>query len=129
MKVDREKTCPLLLRVFPRLGGPHRPDDYDVRRGLPKDEVQIYTWPDATLAELAELLRAVPPANSKPRARLVFALAYPDRSGRPLMRQIGTVLPPGGQHVRAEELKTLRELRFETGAFFVLLNSARSARC
>jgi histone deacetylase complex subunit SAP18 len=43
------QVCPLLLRVFPRLGAHHQLDAF-VRRGdEPKDEVQIYTWMDATL--------------------------------------------------------------------------------
>lgn len=43
------QVCPLLLRVFPRLGAHHQLEDF-VRRGdEPKDEVQVYTWMDATL--------------------------------------------------------------------------------
>ncbi|XP_060674252.1 uncharacterized protein LOC107430153 isoform X2 [Ziziphus jujuba] len=53
--VDREKTCPLLLRVFTKLGGHHSEEDFAVRGKEPKDEVQIYTWKDATLRELTDL--------------------------------------------------------------------------
>ena len=84
------QRCPLLLRVFPKLGGHHRPEEFPARGPLPKDEfqarpsraqrpaedkpygaalttepatplfylaAQIYTWPDATLRELADLVR------------------------------------------------------------------------
>ncbi|CAO2820005.1 unnamed protein product [Amaranthus hypochondriacus] len=55
--VDREKTCPLLLRVFTKIGGHHTQEDFSVRGKEPKDEVQIYTWMDATLRELTDLVR------------------------------------------------------------------------
>ncbi|GMP43102.1 hypothetical protein CsSME_00012602 [Camellia sinensis var. sinensis] len=54
--VDREKTCPLLLRVFTKIGGHHTDSDFAVRGKEPKDEVQIYTWKDATLRELTDLV-------------------------------------------------------------------------
>lgn len=43
------QVCPLLLRVFPRLGAHHQLEDFARRGDEPKDEVQIYTWMDATL--------------------------------------------------------------------------------
>ncbi|TKY63806.1 Histone deacetylase complex subunit SAP18 [Spatholobus suberectus] len=61
--VDREKTCPLLLRVFTKIGGHHTMEDFAVRGKEPKDEVQIYTWKDATLRELTDLVTI--PLHSK----------------------------------------------------------------
>ena len=51
-EVDRERVCPLLLRVFPRVGGHARESAFATRARLPAREVQIYTWPDATLREV-----------------------------------------------------------------------------
>ncbi|KAL0621375.1 Histone deacetylase complex subunit SAP18 [Plecturocebus cupreus] len=48
--VDREKTCPLLLRVFTTNGRHHRMGR--VFGNVPPSELQIYTWMDATLKEL-----------------------------------------------------------------------------
>lgn len=45
--IDREKTCPLLLRAFPKLGGHHRLEDFG-RAGLPRDEVQVSPRPVCT---------------------------------------------------------------------------------
>ena len=45
----RAQVCPLLLRVFPRLGAHHQLDAFARRGEEPKDEVQVYTWMDATL--------------------------------------------------------------------------------
>ena len=41
--VDREKTCPLLLRVFVGKRGHHRTEEFQ-RGRLPEDELQMYTW-------------------------------------------------------------------------------------
>jgi Sin3 associated polypeptide p18 (SAP18) len=54
------QVCPLLLRVFPKLGGHHRLEEFvRVRSTELDDEVQIYTWPDATLRELSDLVKEV----------------------------------------------------------------------
>lgn len=38
-------------------GGHHTNEEFAVRGKEPKDEVQIYTWKDATLRELTDLVR------------------------------------------------------------------------
>ena len=53
VKVDREKTCPFLLRVFHKEGGPLRVEEFDGGK-VPGEEVQIYSWMDANLRELSE---------------------------------------------------------------------------
>ena len=54
----------------------------------PRDEVQVYTWPDATLRELTDLVKEVQPAARRSTARLDFALVYPDKRGRNVMRVV-----------------------------------------
>eukprot|EP00775_Hariotina_reticulata_P001833 gene1833-2165_t len=39
--VDREKTTPLLLRVFPKRGAHHRLEEFAKRGHEPEDEVQV----------------------------------------------------------------------------------------
>ena len=51
-EVDRERVCPLLLRVFPKAGSHHVASAFARHDRLPGGEVQIYTWPDATLREV-----------------------------------------------------------------------------
>ncbi len=41
-------------------GSHHQLEEYRVRNQEPKSEVQIYTWADATLRELTDLLKEVP---------------------------------------------------------------------
>lgn len=110
--IDREKTCPLLLRVFPKMGGHHRVEDFGDRE--PKDEVQIYTWKDASLRELTELIKEVQPFARRRGARLSFAFIYPDRKGRNVMRQVGVTQSSPRQGL-ADDNKTLDELSFQTG--------------
>ncbi len=105
--------CPLLLRVFPRPGGQHRVQDFD-RDALPAGEVHIYTWQDATLREIADLLGAACEPARRPSAHLALALVYPDRSGRNVMRPIGGV---HASRPSADDSATLRAVKFQTGDY------------
>nr|KJB41170.1 hypothetical protein B456_007G093600 [Gossypium raimondii] len=111
--VDREKTCPLLLRVFTKIGGHHSKEDFAVRGKEPKDEVQIYTWKDATLRELTDLVKEVAPAARRRDARLSFAFVYPDKNGRFV---VGKTFSYGNVR-RLDDSKTLGELSFEIGDY------------
>lgn len=55
---------------------------------------QIYTWHDATLRELCDLVKEVNPLARQRNARLGFAFVYPDKRGVNVMRQVrcGAVL-------------------------------------
>eukprot|EP00245_Coleochaete_scutata_P009818 TRINITY_DN3327_c0_g1_i1.p1 TRINITY_DN3327_c0_g1~~TRINITY_DN3327_c0_g1_i1.p1 ORF type:complete len:160 (-),score=20.20 TRINITY_DN3327_c0_g1_i1:36-470(-) len=113
--IDREKTCPLLLRVFTRNGGHHTLDEFAQRGREPKDEVQIYTWPDATLREITELVKEVQPSARRRDAHLSFAFVYPDRRGRNVMRVVGKTT--SGNPRGTDDSKSLAELMFQTGDF------------
>lgn len=98
LRVDRERTCPFLLPIFVRQGDHSPPTAYHGLEGVPSDlhvsEMHIYTWEDATLLELAELVReriedvrtkrafrdeAGPATKRFPDQH--FCLVYPDREG------------------------------------------------
>ncbi|OAV97091.1 hypothetical protein PTTG_05784 [Puccinia triticina 1-1 BBBD Race 1] len=77
--VDREKTCPFLLRVFVKPGSHHDPErDYQVPDRLPvSNECQLYAWKDTTLRDIClQLLDSNPSIKSnlplKFSIRLVF---------------------------------------------------------
>uniref|UniRef100_A0A7S1STK2 Histone deacetylase complex subunit SAP18 n=1 Tax=Tetraselmis chuii TaxID=63592 RepID=A0A7S1STK2_9CHLO len=112
--IDREKTCPLLLRVFPKLGSHHKLEEYQRNGELPKGEVQVYTWMDATLRELTDLVKEVQPAARKQNARLQFSFVYPDRKGHNVMRAVGSVISgrPGD-----DDKKNLKMLNFQIGDY------------
>ena len=73
--VDREKTCPLLLRVFTSKDRHHRPDDFG-RNQTPANELQVYTWMDATLKEITNLVKEVHPESRKKGMIFDFAICY-----------------------------------------------------
>uniref|UniRef100_A0A5B6ZFB9 18 kDa Sin3-associated polypeptide n=1 Tax=Davidia involucrata TaxID=16924 RepID=A0A5B6ZFB9_DAVIN len=115
--VDREKTCPLLLRVFTKIGGHHSDADFAVRGKEPKDEVQIYTWKDATLRELTDLVKEVAPEARRRDAMLSFAFVYPDKHGRFVVREVGrTFSYPNGRRPDSGS-KTLAESSFQIGDY------------
>ncbi|XP_013748136.1 histone deacetylase complex subunit SAP18-like isoform X1 [Brassica napus] len=115
--VDREKTCPLLLRVFTKqTGGHHTKEDYAVRGKEPKDEVQIYTWKDANLRELTDLVKEVSVAARRRDARLSFAFVYPDKNGRFIVRQVGQTMSYPNRK-QPDDSKTLADLHFEIGDY------------
>lgn len=114
-QIDREKVCPLLLRVFTKQGSHHKLEEYHVRNQEPKSEVQIYTWADATLRELTDLLKEVQPAAKRINARLEFAFVYPDKRGRNVMRLVGASI--SGKPGMEDDRKSLKQLNFQTGDF------------
>ncbi|KAL6493087.1 hypothetical protein OROGR_032846 [Orobanche gracilis] len=115
--VDREKTCPLLLRVFTKVGSHHTDDDFAVRGKEPKDEVQIYTWMDATLRELTDLVKEVAPEARRRDALLSFAFVYPDKHGRFVVREVGrTFSLPNGRRPDSGS-KALGDLSFQIGDY------------
>ncbi|KAI9173473.1 hypothetical protein LWI28_001855 [Acer negundo] len=114
--VDREKTCPLLLRVFTKVESHHTAEDFAVRGKEPKDEVQIYTWKDATLRELTDLVKEVAPEARRRNAKLSFAFVYPDKRGRFVLRQVGMTHSYGNGR-RLDDSRALAELNFEIGDY------------
>ncbi|CAN6485175.1 unnamed protein product [Victoria cruziana] len=114
--IDREKTCPLLLRVFTKIGTHHTKEDFAVRGKEPKDEVQIYTWKDATLRELTDLVKEVAPAARRRDAKLSFAFVYPDKHGRFVVTQVGMTHSYGNGR-RLDDGKSLAELKFQIGDY------------
>ena len=105
-EVDRTKQCPMLLRCFWKLDGHTEAVEYaQASKGsLPAQEIQIHTWPDCTLRELADLIQDANPVARDGRIRLSFALVYPTREGRFTMREISSLSGrQGGADVGAGE--------------------------
>lgn len=111
--VDREKTCPLLLRVFTSYGKHNPVAEYN--NGFPPNQLQIYTWMDATLRELTNLIREVNPEAQQRGTTFCFTLLTPERgTSRFHVRDIGqTVL---GQKT-PDENKSLQQCRFIIGDY------------
>ncbi|PNT03280.3 hypothetical protein POPTR_014G074000v4, partial [Populus trichocarpa] len=113
--IDREKTCTLLLRFFYQVGEHHSKEDFAVRGKEPKDEVQIYTWKDATLHELTDLVRVVTPAAKRRDARLSFAFIFPDTNDRFVVREVGKT--DSHRNGKLDDNKALAQLGFQIGDY------------
>jgi histone deacetylase complex subunit SAP18 len=115
IKVDREKTTPMLIRVFTKLGGHHIEDtDYRDKTPPPDEELQIYTWKDCTLRELVTLIKQERPAARQRNGRLSIAFVSPDKNGRMMMRYVAAI---HAHRPSREDEKTLHELRYEPGDY------------
>lgn len=103
----------MLLRVFCNVGGHHSAEEFQGQ--LPSEtEMQIYTWPDATLKELSNLIKGVKQAARQPDARLSFAFVYPDKSGKNTVRKVGMTQ---GSRRTADDQRSLQSLAFEIGDY------------
>uniref|UniRef100_M3XNF1 Histone deacetylase complex subunit SAP18 n=1 Tax=Mustela putorius furo TaxID=9669 RepID=M3XNF1_MUSPF len=77
--IDREKTCPLLLRVFTTNNGRHHRMDEFSRGNVPSSELQIYTWWRNSLSTLLSVTRglwAQLPESSKEGPGRNFFLSF-----------------------------------------------------
>ncbi|KAG2182296.1 hypothetical protein INT43_007223 [Umbelopsis isabellina] len=116
--VDREKDCPFLLRLFCKSGGHHSGNDFDLKRVPSKDELQLYTWQDATLEEIAQLIMDVYPEAQLPDARLSFRLVYLDsQRARYTFKDIGRVAVNPKAANQTDHQKTLDSARFMIGDY------------
>uniref|UniRef100_K3WSX0 Histone deacetylase complex subunit SAP18 n=1 Tax=Globisporangium ultimum (strain ATCC 200006 / CBS 805.95 / DAOM BR144) TaxID=431595 RepID=K3WSX0_GLOUD len=114
--IDRETHCPFLLRVFCSTGGPHRKEDFEKLDENPiEDELHIYTWPDATLREIADLVQDSNSDARRSSARMGFSIVSQIRDGRIVMRKVGWV--NSNRRKTGDEDKTLAALRFEPGDY------------
>lgn len=81
--IDRAVVCPVLLRCFWKV---HQHLGVTAFRQINKDvypeqEVQIYTWPDASLREITELLKDAIPMLQDDLAQVSFRLVFVDKGG------------------------------------------------
>jgi hypothetical protein len=92
-KIDREKTCPFLLRAFFTLDEFHQADAFTLEQLPVEDEIHLYTWKDATLRELMYLVQEIrPDIQEKSDARLNFRIVYLDQiRDRYATRDLGSV--------------------------------------
>ncbi|XP_057714426.1 histone deacetylase complex subunit SAP18 [Corythoichthys intestinalis] len=113
--IDREKTCPLLLRVFTTNNGRHHRQEEFARGNVPSSELQIYTWMDATLRELTSLVKEVYPEARKKGTHFSFAIVYPDLRGKVYrFKDIGNTV--SGKKC-ADDSMTLQSQRFQIGDY------------
>ncbi|ESO03553.1 hypothetical protein HELRODRAFT_173254 [Helobdella robusta] len=112
--VDRSKICPVLLRVFIGKGRHNSTSEY-ARGKTPSHEVQLYTWMDATLKELMNLIRALGDEGRQKGSQFEFSVVYADlRSPNFKMRDIGKTIVGNATQ---DDFATLLSKKFQIGDF------------
>jgi histone deacetylase complex subunit SAP18 len=88
--IDRPSTTPVFLRCFWKLQRHHHIAEYrNVSKDVfPSREVQVYTWPDATLREITELLKEAIQEIREPMVLLHYNLVCVDRIGQWIMKPV-----------------------------------------
>eukprot|EP00997_Jenningsia_sp_PLL12_P006962 NODE_3554_length_760_cov_64.586498_g2976_i0.p1 GENE.NODE_3554_length_760_cov_64.586498_g2976_i0~~NODE_3554_length_760_cov_64.586498_g2976_i0.p1 ORF type:complete len:131 (+),score=45.50 NODE_3554_length_760_cov_64.586498_g2976_i0:272-664(+) len=115
-EINRQEVCPLLLRVFVKKGEHHRPEQFQNRAAdLVDDEVHIYTWKDATLLELTQLIQQVKPFTKESNALLHFNLVQASK-GVFTERHIGAVKSDTARRGE-DDRKTLYDTNFRIGDY------------
>ncbi|KAL0484965.1 histone deacetylase complex subunit SAP18 [Acrasis kona] len=115
-QLDRTKTCPFMLRLFWKTDGNHSLELFDNQSKLPTDEMlTIYTWKDATLSELFELIQQQVPEANEDGVTIEFRVIFINfNQGKALSRPLGKVT---NKRKTEDDNKTLQSLRFEVGDF------------
>ncbi|KAI6190192.1 putative Sin3 associated polypeptide p18 [Aphelenchoides bicaudatus] len=126
--IDREKVCPLLLRIFVSNGRHNLSSDYN-NGSTPSNELQIYTWLDCTLRELSDLIKDVNTDSRKRGTEFRFCVVTPHpRSSRFVLNDIGIVT---NNERGPDDNKTLSSSSFAVGDYIdvaiVLPGSSQSS--
>ncbi|CAG0917060.1 unnamed protein product [Notodromas monacha] len=110
--IDRERTCPLLLRLFYQIGRHHAPHEYTQGK-TPLNELQIYTWLDASLKELTSLITDVNPDARRRGTHFDFKLVCPGPNGYRLV-DVGNTCT--GMR-NPDDSRTLAQINFVIGDY------------
>lgn len=137
-KVERDKLCPMYLRLFTRSYEFHSLNSFSSPNSLPiEDELVIYTWPDATLKELSSLIKDVHPDTRRKGCSFAFRLIFQEPSkGQFLFKDVGIVYNDVAKRSK-DDFISLEKIRFVQGDYIdvaiydadnALLNSLGSSR-
>lgn len=113
--INREKLCPFLIRVYYRDNEYNQIEFFSKTPKIASDrEVHIYTWMDATLRELTDLLKDVIPSADAPESTLSFSAISINQNGRFFREELGKVKAtrPG-----PDDKKSLESLNFKIGDY------------
>ncbi|KAI9302505.1 Sin3 associated polypeptide p18-domain-containing protein, partial [Cunninghamella echinulata] len=107
--------CPFLLKVYNQVGRHHNILDFQIDSVPIEDELQLYTWKDATLGELALLIQEVIPEARHIDARISFRLVFLDTgNAKYIFKQLGKVI---NSEETPDQNKTLEECKFYIGDY------------
>ena len=116
--VDREKTCPFLLRIFYKVNSFNSLNLFS--NGKFPSELNIYTWEDADLEELAKFIHlALKETVLGVYDFYKFSRIYYDFKGTLLRDEVGkVVINNKSSKLNENTKKTLKEIGFQIGDYF-----------
>lgn len=122
--VDRQTTTPFLLNLYYRAGPHHNPNDF-LAQPIRQPHLQLYTWQDATLREISQLITsALPSAFPSPLigTRLSYQMMYPDTKPntppRYMAKSLGSVvLAANKEDMDGDADRSLGDSRFIIGDY------------
>lgn len=113
MLKDRSRITPTLVKIYCRLGGHHTVQEFERGQIPPDDELLVYTWPDATLAELTRLVEEAWQHDKNNGVKFAFLRYTPSPDGLHwLPREMGQVYR--GRRLKGDDLR-LADLGYEAG--------------
>jgi len=116
-RVDRSNVCPFLVRVFMKHNQGFKEEEFLIRGKEPGDEKHLHLWKDMTLRDITELLKEYDVTVRAWGTRTKYAFVYPDKRGRNVMKEVGSV---DSHREGRDDLKTLDSLHFQTGDFLAV---------
>ncbi|SPJ09606.1 sin3 associated polypeptide p18-like protein, putative, partial [Plasmodium sp. DRC-Itaito] len=115
--INREKTCPFLLRLFYKVDKEYNVDDMDIL--LTKDnnsnELQIYAWIDITMREIVTLVKDFYKDSRQRNAQWVFKVFSYEKKKLTFLSKVHSTI-----YNYKEDNKTLLSLNYEIGDIILL---------
>ncbi|CXI77808.1 histone deacetylase complex subunit SAP18, putative [Plasmodium berghei] len=115
--INREKTCPFLLRLFYKTNVEYiSVDDIDLNMsGTNNNELQIYAWIDITMREIVTLVKDFYEEGRKRNAQWIFNGYSFEKKKINFLSKVHSI-----KHNYKEDNKTLLSLNYEIGDIILL---------
>jgi len=114
--VNRANVSPTLIRIFLKNNESHKEEEFS-GKNTPEREINLHLWVDATLREITDLLKETQPVAREWGSRLNYSLVYPDKRGKNVLKEIGSV---DAHRFGRDDNRTLDELHYQMGDFLAI---------
>ena len=108
-----------MIRLFINVGTYHNIESFSFISGdsmIPEqDEIIIYAWPDATLREIADMIKDCSEEAKLKTAKLGIRMIYPDEQGKAVPLDLGILSNTTRGYI---DNLTLSSIKYQTGDYF-----------
>ncbi|CRG98444.1 sin3 associated polypeptide p18-like protein [Plasmodium relictum] len=114
--INREKSCPFLLRLFYKHDSEYNDDDINLySKDFNSNELQIYAWIDITMREIVTLVKDFYEESRKRNAEWIFKVLSNEKKQLTFLSKIHST-----KYNYKEDNKTLLSLNYEIGDIILL---------